>query len=435
MVSDETTIPFLIFFSGRICLAIRILLTIYLINGRIVLTQKTSILGDPQQPDRPWAFWLLFFFQYAAIAAYYTYLNVYYRKVNLTGTEIGLINMAISLVGVAFAIFWGNISDRTGRPRYLISLGAVGALVIAQFVPTVSTFSAFLLLGIISSIAASAPGTLTDSTTLAWLGERREDYARYRLGGTFGYVITGTVIGFIFDRIGLRMMFPLYGVIMLIFAIFAQLIPDLPVRLEVKSGKAIGEMIHKPVWIIFTICVFLVWIASNASIMFMGVVLDSMGAPQGLIGLAVTIGAIVEIPFMMYSPRLLRRFGPERILIIALSLMVVRYFLLSWMPEPWWAIPINIINGPAFVFFWNGAVTLANRMAPQGLAGTVQGMFNSTMNLAGVVSALLTGILFDRLGPNGMFLVMAFCVLAAFLLFAIANFRSIAQVYKFNVKQ
>jgi MFS transporter, PPP family, 3-phenylpropionic acid transporter len=376
-----------------------------------------------QQLKRPWAFWLLFFFQYAAIGGYFTFLNVYYREAGMSGTQIGLINMATALVSVGSAVVWGFLADRTGRPRILIACGAVGGLIVAQFIPMVSTFTAFLVLGSVGSLMASAPGTLVDSTTLAMLGDRREDYARYRLGGTYGYIITASTIGFLFDRAGLQMMFPVYGLIMLVFAGVALLLPDTTVQREETSGGEMSAMMRRPTWLIFMVCVFLVWIASNASIMFTGVVLSSMGASQTLIGFAVTIGAVIEIPFMMFSPRLLRRFGSERLLLIAFGLMVIRYFLLAWMPTPEWAVPINALNGPAFVLFWNSAVTLANKMAPVGMAGTVQGLLASTMSLAGVVSALMTGMLFDQFGPNGMFLVMAFCVLAAFLLFAAANYR------------
>lgn len=379
--------------------------------------------NETRQPGRPWAFWLLFFFQYAAIAGYYTYLNVFYRDAGLTGTQIGLLNMVSGAVSVGSAVVWGYLSDRTGKPRLFIALGAVGSLTIAQFIPTMHSFSGFLGLSMLAAMMNSAHSTLADSTTLAWLGERREDYARYRLGGTFGYILTGMVMGFVFDRLGLRMMFPVYGVMMALFAAFALLLPDLPVRRESHERGAIGAMVRSPAWILLVVCCFLVWIATNASMSFMGVVLDSMGAEKSLIGIASTIGAIIEIPFMWYSPRLLRKYGPERLLIAAFSLNVVRFFLLSWMPSPGWAVPINMINGPAFVLFWNSAVTLANKLAPTGMAGTAQGLLSSTMALAGVVSALLTGVLFDRLGPSGLFLVMAFSVLAALILFSLGNLQ------------
>ena len=51
------------------------------------------------------------------------------------------------------------------------------------------------------------------------------------------------------------------------------------------------------------------------------------------------------------------------------------------------------------------------------MSGTVQGLLVATTGLAGMLSSLLTGWLFDRLGPNGMFQVMAVVVFAALVLF------------------
>ncbi len=360
-----------------------------------------------------WIVWLLFFFQFAAIGVFYTYLNMYYRLAGLSGAQIGLINMSTALVGVASAVGWGYLSDRTRKNRLLIAFGAGGGLLVVQLVPLAHSFVGFLLLGCLGSLLNTAPGTLVDSTTLALLGERREDYGRYRLGGSFGYILTALSAGFIFDRIGIQWMFPAYGMIMACFVIVALRLPDAPyIPKEHTARSGLGYLARQPAWVVFTLCVFLAWIASNASIMFMGVVLQSMGASQSLIGVAVTIGAIVEVPLMMFSGRLLRRFGAVRLFTVALILNTLRFFLLAWMPAPGWAVLINLLNGPAFVFFWTSAVTYINKLAPRSLSGTAQGLFNSTTSLAGVVSSLLTGILFDQLGPHGMFSVMGFSACA-----------------------
>ncbi len=368
-----------------------------------------------------WVLWVLFFFQFAAIGVYFTYLNVYYREAGLSGTLIGIINMSTSLVGMAGAVAWGYVSDRTGQNRLLIGAGAVGALAAAQIVPLLHSFAAFLLVGIVGSLFGSATSTLVDSTTLVILGERRDDYGRYRLGGTIGYILATGLAGFLFDRVGLSLMFQVYGVAMALFAAAALMLPAMPVHHEARSPSAIGTMVRRPAWLLFIVVVFLCWIASNSAIMFMGVSLNAMGANQTLIGIAVTIGAVVEIPFMAFSGRLLRRFGSTRLLMVSIGIMVARFLLLGWMPAPEWAIAINTLNGIAFPLFWTSSVTYANKMAPPGLAGTAQGLLNSSSSLAAVVSSLLSGWLFDRLGPNGMFLVMAFCVLAALVLFAVGT--------------
>jgi PPP family 3-phenylpropionic acid transporter len=369
---------------------------------------------------RPWAFWLLFFFQFAAIGIYYTYLNIYFRDAGLSGTQIGVMNMITGLVGVASSILWGYLSDRTGKARYFIAIGAVGSLVVSQFIPLVHTFWAFLGLGVLGSAMGSASNTLVDSTTLAMLGDRRDDYGRFRLGGTVGYIISTLSAGYLFDWIGMRLMFPTYGVIMLLFAGIALLLPPMDVHRQAKTtgkGQGIASLLRMPAWILFIACAFLVWIASNASIMFLGVSLDAMGANRSLIGWAIVIGAITELPFMAYSGNLLRRFGPQRLLLVSMLLSTIRYFLLGAMRAPEWAVAINMLNGPAYAFFWSSAVTYANRLAPPGYGATAQGLLNSSMSLAGMVSSLLTGWLFDQVGATHLFIVMGFFVLAAFLLF------------------
>lgn len=361
--------------------------------------------------------WMLFFFQYAAVGIYFTFLNVYFRQAGLSGTQIGLLNMVTALVGTLGTVAWGYLSDRTRKNRLLIALGALGALAINQFIPYVDGFSAFLILCCLGSLMGAAPSTLVDSTTLALLGERRNDYGHYRLGGTIGYILTASTAGFLYDRTGLDAMFPAYGIIMLLFAVVALLLPNMTVIKEKRQQGRLSAMLSQPAWIVILACVFLLWITSYAAVAFMGVVLGEMGASTGLISLSITIGAVVEIPFMLYSPVLLRRFGAEQLLFAAILLLILRFTLIGLMPAPEWSVPINAINGPAYVFFWTSAVTLANRLAPPGMAGTAQGLVNSTMNVAGMVGSLLTGWLFDLLGPTQLFLVLAVIAAAALVVF------------------
>ena len=375
---------------------------------------------QPTKPDRRlWVLWVLFFFQFAAVGIYFTFLNVYYKQVGLSGTQIGLINMASGIVGVAGTFVWGYLADRTGQPRVLIAVGALGGLLAAQLIPLVEMFklaNAFWLyvaIGCVGGLMTASTGTLVDSTTLALLGERRQDYGRYRVGGSLGYILATIAAGFLYDQVGRRWMFPSYGVLMLAFALIAFKLPRRAVRLQGTGRGEIGQMIRQPVWLVLIASVFLFWVAYNASIMFMGVVLKSMGANDKLISFAAVIGAVVEIPFMTSSGSLIQRFGSARLLWFALLLQVIRYFLLSQMTVPAWAVAINLLNGPGFVLFWNSAVNLVSRLAPPSLAATAQGFYNSTISLAGIISSLISGVLFDGLGPGGLFLVlMAFCLAA-----------------------
>jgi PPP family 3-phenylpropionic acid transporter len=370
-----------------------------------------------------WIIWSLFFFQFAGIGFFFTFLNVYFREVGLSGTQIGLISTASAVIAVISSVLWGYLSDRTGQARFMLAIsGLLGAL-LAQLIPFVHTFLAYLILGCLGGLLASSANTLIDSTTLVLLGTRREDYGRYRTGGSVGYICATFIAGFLYDWGGLKLMFPSYAVVIAGFVIVALLLPAMPVPQEKHTGQSIGKMMRRPAWILFAVCIFLCWMATNGALQFLGVAMNEMGSNQRLIGLAWMIPAIIEVPLMMQSGVLLRRFGAVKLLWLSMLILTIRFLLLGWMPSPVWAIPINTLNAPAFVFFWNSAVTYANKMAPPSLSATTQGLFASTISLAGMISALLSGWLFDLLGPNGVFYVLAVGCLAAFILFGLGQIR------------
>jgi len=358
-----------------------------------------------------------------AVGAYFVYLNVYYRQVGLTGTQIGIIAMSSSIIAVVSALAWGYISDRTGQPRLLMAFGAAGAGFLAQFVPLAHSFLDFYALACLSSLLFSPLFTLMDGITLVMLGSKSENYGSFRLGGSIGYILSAGISGFVYSRTSLMMIFPAYGVLMCLFAAIALLLPDIPVRIEARSDAQPGMIVRQPAWIIFAACVFLIWVANYAIMTYMGVSLMSMGGDERLVGLAATTSALVEIPFMAFSGWLIKRFGLTRLMVLAMLLMAIRYALLGWMPDPNWAIYINLLNGPAFGLFAPCAVAYAKKLAPPALTATAQGLLNSTASLAGVVSAILTGVLFDQIGPKGIFVGMAICCAAAIALFSVGAMR------------
>jgi MFS family permease len=63
-------------------------------------------------------------------------------------------------------------------------------------------------------------------------------------------------------------------------------------------------------------------------------------------------------------------------------------------------------------------------MAPPELSATAQGLLVSATALAGVLSGVLSGWLFDKLGSRGLFLSLSGFCLAAFLLYGFGLLRN-----------
>lgn len=99
----------------------------------------------------------------------------------------------------------------------------------------------------------------------------------------------------------------------------------------------------------------------------------------------------------------------------------VREALYAVMQAPTWALAINAMQAVTYVPFWVGSVAYANELAPPELKSTSQGMMFMVMNLSNVAGALVSGWLFDLVGPRGLYAFLSAVCLLAFFLFVLGQ--------------
>jgi len=370
-------------------------------------------IGSPIAPIGHLALKGLFFVYYGGVGQFFTFINIYYRDIGLTGVQIGLIGTIVSLIGIFSTTLWGVLSDKFGKPRWLFLIAFLGTALGALALSTAQTFPWIVAITCFLSLFSTTLMPLLDSTALGVLGANSERYGTYRVWGSAGFIVTSSVAGFFYEWAGLHSMFFVFTLLMVLAMLIAFLLPDLPVRLGGSAWAGLGQMVRQPLWVVLAASTFFVWLAVTGMLNFLGVMLKGMGGSDGMIGLAWTTSALVELPGMALGALLLSRFGTRRLLVAAFGLYALRMFLYAGMADPSWALWIGILNGVSYVPFWVGAVALASELAPANLKATSQGLLFSVMNLANMLGALLCGWLFDSIGPSGLFSILAgFCLIA-----------------------
>ena len=76
--------------------------------------------------------------------------------------------------------------------------------------------------------------------------------------------------------------------------------------------------------------------------------MKELGASEGLMGVALTVGTLAEIPVMLFVNRLIVRFKPYGTLVIAIIFTGLRLLLFAIAMTPTFVIFVQIIN--AFTF-------------------------------------------------------------------------------------
>ena len=380
--------------------------------------------NEPVPADRTahYAVRLLYFFFFAGMGMFFSFINVYYLEIGLTGIQIGLLGTIGPLVGVFSSILWGMAADHFGRPRLLFVVASGGALSAVIVLAGVQVFLWMVPIVIWFSLFNTPMPAMMDSTTFRLLKDHPERYGRYRMWGTCGFILTSLAGGFLFERVGVAAVFPAYALTIVFFMLSSFGLPNTPIQLRTSPFDGVGHLVRQPSWLLFALSVFILWIASTGSISFVGVLIKSMGGSERLIGLNWAVAAAVELPVMFSSAFLLRRIGANRLITIAFIGYFLRILFYGLIPSPEWAVAVNVFHAFSYVPFLIGSVAYANQIAPPELKATSQGLLFSVMSMGNVIGALLSGWLYDHLGPSGLFRSLAFVALLAFIVFTTGQF-------------
>jgi PPP family 3-phenylpropionic acid transporter len=265
--------------------------------------------------------------------------------------------------------------------------------------------------------------SLSDSATMFMLGDRKDLYGRIRLGGTIGFSIAATVAGAFVENYGLRIAF--WGAAGLFFIAF--LVSQKLVHGGEESGKPAdrgqaSELLKNPHFLLFLLIGLSGGISFATINTYLFPYMKELGAGESMMGLALTIGTIAEMPVLFFVGRFIKRFKAYGLLIFSIAMTGLRFLLLAVAPNPIFVLFVQLLNGFNFPLLTVAGVTYADEHAPQGFRATAQGLFTAALGGIGyAVGGFAGGLLFERLGAKGMYLI--FCMFAALILVFVSLVR------------
>lgn len=365
---------------------------------------------------------LFYFCNFAALAAVMPFLALYYKQIGLTGREIGLLASISPLITLLAAPLWGGLADATQQHRRLLLLAISGFLVSVFALSFANTLLWLLLLVSAYSFFNAPIMPLMDNSVIEALGEHKREYGKQRLWGSIGWGGGAAVMGLVIERYGLAWGF--YSAI-LIMSINLFAATRLTVSRAKLSSSVWGNLRYFGTswpWLVFLTTIFINGLGMSFTNNFLFLYMNSMQASKTLMGITLAATTASEVPVFFFSQYLLRRLGARGLLITALLAQVVRMFAYALMPAPWFVLLINLLHGLTFSAMWVAAVNYANESAPAGLGATAQGLLSGvSMGLAGMIGALIGGVLYDSIGPAAMFGCAGVAVFLGLIFFMVAG--------------
>ena len=330
--------------------------------------------------------------------------------------QVGTVLGVASLVRLVAVPAWGAAADRAGALRPMLLLAAAAAAVSAACLPLALAVWGVVLVTALQGIAAAALTPLTDTLTLALASSGQLSYGRTRAWGSAAYMVATAVAGPVLGWAGSWLTPGLIACGYGVAALVAPALPE-PTRVPNLSRRASGLLRHRPLRL--TIMASALIQGSHAAYYgFAAILWRQAGLGDGVIGLLIAEGIVMEIVLFAWGGRWVAQLGPARLTAFAAAGCIVRWITLAWTT----ALPIlavvQLLHAVTFAMQHLSSMAMLGRHIPPGRRAAAQAA-HSALGYSAPTGLLiwLVGLGYARFGGL-LFLPMALLGGAALLLVA-----------------
>lgn len=354
-----------------------------------------------------------FYFLFSLSIGSFQFLNLYYVNVGLTVSQVGILFAIGPLVMIIAQPLWGMLTDYWNSPRLTLLIMTLGTAAIALFFPFSYEFKSLLFLNIIYFFFQSSVQPVADGTAMAVLKDRK-DFGKIRLWGSFGYAVGVLIVGEVLELLGLHVMFILHSCFVVIALFFAL---KLPVKMADKRRFRIYEAIglfKNPAFVLFLMFSFFVHLTVHANNAYYGIHLENLGATVSLVGVALMIKSILEIPFFAMSGTLMRRFSYRILLSSVAIIYAVRWIILGYSDTLQVLVWSQVLLSLSFSIQYFVSAAYVDDITPERYRATGQTFYWAvSFGLGGLVGNLLAGWLLNTVEIHEMYQIATIVSLAS----------------------
>jgi PPP family 3-phenylpropionic acid transporter len=342
------------------------------------------------------------------------FIGLFYRRQGLTGTQIGLLGTVTAITSLIAAPIWGRRSDQTSDPRNPLRVAFLGSAIVYLLISQQEAFIWLALLTCLSGILGAGIDPMSDALAVDLLqGQSKSGFGSIRMWGSLGWAMIVLLSGWLIERISILSAFWGYAVLTIASVVVIGFL-DVGDRQDLQkiSGKN-GVNTHEVINMIFgdraliglAFAIGIVWFTRTGIYQFQAIYMDQLGARESLIGLASTLGALIELPGMLWADHLIRRFGSHRVLGITMGLYAFMNGFIVLYPSIPAFLAAASLGGIAFSFYSVGIVVFLTERAPMGQTATILAIYTSTLRgLISMAAAPIAGIVFDLAGAYWLYM-------------------------------
>ena len=359
-----------------------------------------------------------YLFYFASLGALIPYWGLYLQSLDFNAQAIGELLAIIMATKIIAPYLWGWIADHTGKGMLIIRVAAVISFITFAGVFVDSGFWWMAFVMAVFSFFWNAELPQFEANTMNHLGSNTHQYSVIRLWGSLGFVFAVVGLGIWLESSDISLVPKVLLVIYLLIAFSSLLVPEKTGAKHLQQDGAIVHVLKQPVVIALLIVCFLAQMSHGPYYAFFSIYLNEHDYDSSTIGWLWALGVIAEVIVFLYMHRLMPRFGPRRLLMIALLLTGLRWFLIGGYVESFSLVLFaQVLHAASFGLYHAVSIELFHRLFKGKHQGRGQALYSSvSFGAGGAIGTYISGHLWDAASAALIFNLAAGCALLAFLI-------------------
>lgn len=355
-----------------------------------------------------------YFFYFASIGAFVPYWGLYLRGEGFTPGQIGELMAIIMATKIIAPNVWGWVADATGRRTLVIRLAALLALLTFSGVTLYTGYWWIAAIMAVFSFFWNAALPQFEALTLNRLGSRTHRYAHIRLWGSIGFIASVALLGPLFERVDVGILPWIVLAILAALWLSTLTVSEGAAAPVVHGGPSLVGTLRRPEVLALLIACFMMQASHGPYYAFFTIYLEDNGYSRTMAGQLWALGVVAEVVVFLMMHRWLPLFGAWRLLLVAILVTAVRWWLLASMPQ---LLPVmlltQVMHAASYGLYHAAAISLIHEFFPGRLQGRGQALYSSlSFGLGGAMGSLASGYVWDGIGPHWVY-VMASGLAAA----------------------
>ncbi len=365
----------------------------------------------------------MFYFSWAMFASI---ISVYLAGIGCDATEISLITSSSALFAIITQPVAGLIADKINSPKTVSLVCAVAAIISGMMFAYSKSFIFLFLFngatqGMLNGIVALSDRLATAAPF---------PYGTIRVWGSILYAIGCQVTGLVYESISPTANYYIFALSMLLT--IAGFIGMYDAKLQKpaikpKTSENVFQVLlkNKP-FLLFLLIYSLFWGTAGAQAVYMPLMMTDSGATTGLIGTTFLLGALSEIPMVLFSDKIMSRFSYRALMIFACVMSLIRYGWYATIPNPTYIMYAFFFQGTTTIVFMMVTVRLMMELVDERYLNSAYGISNMiAKGIAVVIFQIVFGQIVNFFGYTAMYGV-AFVITAVALLLCL-GFRPVRK--------